>query len=89
MNLARIVNGIVDGIEIADQDWLDSNVDKKNFYVEIPENLIVNVGSSWSHENGFDDSWTKDFIHETGVIIGERTDGLQIDDEIEAILAGE
>lgn len=87
MNVARIIDGVVAGIEVADLEWLTANASSEIQYVPIPDDLVVNVGSSWSSENGFEDAWNEGSVVETGIIIGERTDGL--DDEIGAILAGE
>lgn len=97
MNIARIVDGVVVNLEVADEEWLEEN--STNFsgvqFVVIPDGIQVHIGSTWTESEGFE----KMPIPEISVPLpgqtwdfGDLTEGQSYDDlatEIEALLVGE
>lgn len=55
MNIARIVNGLVVNIEIADQEWIDANqgVDGCTF-VPYTDSNVAYIGLGWNEIDGFE-----------------------------------
>lgn len=55
MNIARIVNGLVVNIEIADQEWIDANqgVDGCTF-VPYTDVNVAHIGLGWNETDGFE-----------------------------------
>jgi hypothetical protein len=97
MNIARIVDGVVVNLEVADEEWLEEN--SANYsgvqFVVIPNGVQVRIGSTWTELEGFE----KIFLPEMSVPLpgqswdfGDLTEGQSYDDlatEIEALLVGE
>lgn len=56
MNVARILNGIVINIEVADQEWFEANSVGSDGSILIPytNEQPAYIGLSWSKENGFE-----------------------------------
>ena len=55
LNIARVVDGVVVNIEIANQDWFNENdnVDGIRFIPYVTENA-AHIGFAWGEETGFE-----------------------------------
>lgn len=56
MNIARVINGVVVNIEVADQAWILANTPSSDgaIFVEIPEAGTAHIGLGWSEYGGFE-----------------------------------
>lgn len=55
MNIARIRNGIVINIEVADQEWIDANQGTDGCtFVEYTNEQPAHIGFGWTEANGFE-----------------------------------
>lgn len=52
INVARIVDGIVVNIEVADQNWINANTTSSVIFVPVNDSP-VSPGMSWDSESGF------------------------------------
>jgi hypothetical protein len=97
MNFAKIVDGTVINIEVADEEWAAEYNKKFDdcVYVLIPENVTVNIGSKWNDTDGFEKIVDPShFLPNYGEEwdLGDLTEDQNYDEltaELEAILAGE
>lgn len=55
LNIARIVDGVVVNIEVADQDWLQQNTAENGEFqlVVYHDENPAHIGLGWSLESGF------------------------------------
>jgi hypothetical protein len=55
MNVARIKNGIVVNLEVADAAWVAENEGIDEFiFIEYPEKQVVHIGFGWNEITGFE-----------------------------------
>jgi hypothetical protein len=54
MNIARIIDGIVENIEVADQEWLDIHQHANCVLVPYEDDNPAYIGLRWSKEEGFE-----------------------------------
>ena len=55
MDIARIVNGLVVNIEIADQEWIDANQGIDGFtFVAYTDANVAHIGLGWNEADGFE-----------------------------------
>jgi hypothetical protein len=56
MNIARVIDGVVVNIEVADQAWILANTPSPDgaIFVEIPEIGTAHIGLGWSKNGGFE-----------------------------------
>lgn len=55
MNIARIRDGVVTNVEVADQEWIDSNQDAGGFHFEpYTDEQPAHIGLAWSEADGFE-----------------------------------
>jgi hypothetical protein len=47
MNIARISNGIVINIEVADQEWIDAQEDPAVVFVAYSDDAPAFIGAAW------------------------------------------
>ena len=47
MNIARISNGIVINIEVADQEWLDAKDQTEVSFIPYTEDAPARIGDTW------------------------------------------
>ena len=96
MNIARVIDGIVINLEVADQEWIDANTPSPDgaIFVPIPDWTTGYIGLGWNKTDGFEQPPTPpssvpgpgqkwDF---GDIPVGQSYDELAA--EIEALLAG-
>lgn len=55
MRIARIRNGIVENIEVADQAWLDAqHLDPDTIFIPYTDDNPAHIGLGWTKEAGFE-----------------------------------
>ena len=51
---ARVVDGIVKNIELANEEWIKNQNDSNTVFVLMQDDDIAHIGLSWTKENGFE-----------------------------------
>jgi hypothetical protein len=56
MNIARVIDGIVVNLEVADQEWIDANTPSADgaVFVPVPDSVRGHIGLGWDEVNGFE-----------------------------------
>lgn len=56
MNIARVIDGIVVNLEVADQEWIDANTPSSDgaIFVPIPDWNPGHIGLGWNETDGFE-----------------------------------
>tara|TARA_B110000858_G_scaffold90866_1_gene105034 strand:- start:187 stop:480 length:294 start_codon:yes stop_codon:yes gene_type:complete len=56
MNIARVIDGVVVNLEVADAEWIDANTPSPDgaIFTPIPDGNPGHIGLGWSETDGFE-----------------------------------